>query len=73
MLRRASWARSGGIVFQVLGIALSLAALTIRPTPWTFVLVLGIVGVVGLVTLIATVRREGADDPRLQGRPSDDE
>ncbi|HWU30365.1 MAG TPA: hypothetical protein VN041_14875 [Microbacterium sp.] len=72
VLRRASWARSGGIVFQVLAIALSLAALTIRPTPWTFVLVLGIVGVVGLVTLIATVRREGADDPRLQERPSDD-
>lgn len=67
VLRRASWARSGGIVFQVLAIALALAALTIQPTPWPFVLILGTVGVAGLIALIATVRREGRDDPRLQG------
>lgn len=68
-LRHASWARSGGIVLQVLSIALALAALSsIRPVPWLFVLVLGLAGAVGLVALIATVRREGADDPRLHRR-----
>ncbi|MDT0156808.1 hypothetical protein Q9R19_04115 [Microbacterium sp. ARD32] len=72
VLRRASWARSGGIVFQVLAIALALAAFSIRPTPWPFVLVLGIAGTAGLVALIATVRREGAEDRRLQRPPSDD-
>ncbi|WP_298868148.1 hypothetical protein [uncultured Microbacterium sp.] len=68
-LRHASWARSGGIVLQVLAIALALAALSsIRPVPWLFVLVLGLAGAVGLVALIVTVRREGADDPRLHRR-----
>ncbi|MGB3731456.1 hypothetical protein [Microbacterium sp.] len=68
-LRHASWARSGGIVLQVLQIALALAALSsIRPVPWLFVLVLGLAGAVGLVALIATVRREGAADPRLHRR-----
>ncbi|MFD5225058.1 hypothetical protein ACFWHT_05475 [Microbacterium sp. NPDC058342] len=66
-LRRASWARSGGILFQVLGIALALAALSIAPTPWLFVLALGVTGIAGLVALIAAVRRDGASDPRLQG------
>src|SRR5690606_15958010 len=65
VLRHASWARSGGIVFQVLGIALALAALSIEPTPWAFVLIIGVAGIAGLIVLITTVRREGADDPRL--------
>lgn len=71
--QRASWARSGGILFQILGIALALAALTIRPTPWPFVLIIGCAGIVGLIALIATVRRDGAADPRLQRRPETDE
>lgn len=72
VLRRASWARSGGIVFQVLGIALALAALSIRPVPWLFVLALGVSGVAGLIALIATVRKDGAEDPRLHGRADRD-
>src|SRR5690606_18459715 len=65
-LRRASWARSGGILFQVLAIALALASLSIQPTPWLFALAIGGAGVVGLVLLIAVVRRDGASDPRLR-------
>ncbi|WP_193598532.1 hypothetical protein [Microbacterium sp. YJN-G] len=71
-LRGASWARSGGILLQVLAIALALAALTIQPTPWPFALAVGLSGAAGLVALIATVRRDGAADPRLQ-RPAADE
>lgn len=67
-LRRASWARSGGIVFQVLGIALGLASLSIRPVPWVFTLGVGGTALVGLVLIIAAVRRDGADDPRVRGR-----
>lgn len=73
VLRRASWARSGGIVFQVLGIALALAALSVQPTPWTFVLSIGVLGVVGLVSLIATERRDGVADPRLEQRRAPDD
>jgi hypothetical protein len=71
-LRGASWARSGGILFQVLGIALALASLSIQPTPWFFALVIGGAGVVGLALLIAVTRRDGASDPRLH-RPEGDE
>ncbi|SJN31110.1 hypothetical protein FM104_07270 [Microbacterium esteraromaticum] len=70
-LRRASWARSGAIVFQVLGIALGLASLSIDPVPWLFTLAVGGTGVVGLVLLIAAVRRDGGSDPRLQSRGYD--
>ncbi|WP_309128073.1 hypothetical protein [Microbacterium sp.] len=66
-LRRASWARSGAIVFQVLGIALGLASLSIRPVPWLFALGVGGTALVGVVLLIAAVRRDGADDPRVRG------
>jgi len=72
-LRRASWARSGGVLFQVLAIALALAALTITPIPWLFVLVIGLSGVAGLVALLTVVRREGAADPRLQRRGDDED
>ncbi|MFC7790120.1 hypothetical protein ACU045_14180 [Microbacterium sp. MAHUQ-60] len=67
-LRRASWARSGGILFQVLAIALALAALSIQPPPWLFAVIVGGAGVIGLTLLIAAVRRDGASDSRLQER-----
>ncbi|HTN55078.1 MAG TPA: hypothetical protein VLZ82_02760 [Microbacterium sp.] len=65
-LRRASWARSGGILFQVLAIALALAALSIQPPPWLFAVVIGGTGIIGLALLITVVRRDGASDARLQ-------
>ncbi len=65
-LRRTSWARSGGIVFQVLGIALGLASLTLQPVPWLFTLGVGATALVCLVLLIAAVRHDGAGDPRLR-------
>jgi len=68
ILRRASWARSGGIVFQVLGIALGLAALSIQPVSWLFVIAVGGTALLGLMLIIAAVRRDGADDPRVRGR-----
>jgi hypothetical protein len=64
-LRRASWARSGGVVFQVLGIALGLASLSIEPKVWLFTLAVGGTGLIGLVLLIIATRRDGASDPRL--------
>lgn len=54
-----SWARSGGVVFQVLAVALALASLTIRPLPWVFVLGVGVPGLLGFLLLIASARREG--------------
>jgi len=65
-LRRASWARSGGVVFQVLGVALGLASLTIEPKVWLFTLAVGGTALIGLILLISATRLDGASDPRLQ-------
>lgn len=54
-----SWARSGGVVFQVLAVALALAALTLQPVSWTFVLGVGLPALLGFVLLISSARREG--------------
>lgn len=59
--RGRSWARSGGVVLQVLAIALGLASLTLQPIPWLFTAGVGLPGVVGLALLIASARREGAE------------
>ncbi|MEV7631251.1 hypothetical protein AB0N64_02460 [Microbacterium sp. NPDC089318] len=66
-LRRASWARSGGVVFQALGVALGLASLSIEPKVWLFTLAVGGTALIGLVLLISATRRDGASDPRLRG------
>lgn len=55
-----SWARSGGVVFQVLAVALALASLTVQPVPWAFVLGVGLPGILGFALLIASARREAA-------------
>lgn len=60
VLRRRSWARSGGVVLQVLAIALALASLTLQPIPWLFTAAVGLPGIVGFVVLIVVARREGA-------------
>ncbi|CAN7367477.1 MULTISPECIES: hypothetical protein [Microbacterium] len=54
-----SWARSGGVVFQVLAVALALASLTLQPIAWTFTLGVGLPGLVGFVLLISSARLEG--------------
>ncbi|MGW9627040.1 hypothetical protein [Microbacterium sp. NPDC055521] len=69
-LRRASWARSGGVLFQVLGVALGLASLSLEPKVWLFTLGVGGTALIGLVLLISATRRDGASDPRL--RPGDE-
>ncbi|WP_144877255.1 hypothetical protein [Microbacterium sp. 1.5R] len=56
-----SWARSGGIVFQVLAVALALASLTIQPVQWFFTLAVGLPGALGFVLLFASAR---AENPR---------
>jgi len=53
-----SWARSGGIVFQVLGVALALASLTIEPIAWAFTVGVGIPAVLCFILLIASTRAE---------------
>ncbi|MEV7609430.1 hypothetical protein AB0N61_08120 [Microbacterium sp. NPDC089320] len=53
-----SWARSGGVVFQVLGVALALASLTIQPIAWVFTLAVGLPAVLGFALLIASTRAE---------------
>lgn len=60
-----SWARSGGVVFQVLAVALALASLTIQPVAWAFTLGVGIPGIVGFVLLISSARRESVP-PRAE-------
>ncbi|WP_460799658.1 hypothetical protein [Microbacterium sp. GXF0217] len=57
-LRGRSWARSGGITFQVLGVALAFMALTIQPVAWLFVIGAGVPGLLGFVLLISSARRE---------------
>ncbi len=53
-----SWARSGGIVFQVLAVALALASLTLQPIVWLFTIAVGLPGALGFALLIATTRAE---------------
>lgn len=65
-LRRASWARSGGVVFQALGVALGLASLSLEPKVWLFTLGVGGTALIGLVLLISATRRDGEADPRLR-------
>ncbi|GAA1530163.1 protein-S-isoprenylcysteine O-methyltransferase Ste14 [Microbacterium ginsengiterrae] len=61
--RGHTWARSGGVVLQVLALALALASLTVQPVVWAFALGVGVPALAGLVLLIASARR----DPRGRG------
>lgn len=61
--RGRSWARSGGVVFQVLAVAIALASLTLQPLPWLFTLGVGLPGLIGFILLIASARREGEQRP----------
>lgn len=53
-----SWARSGGIVFQVLAVALAFASLTVQPIAWAFIIACALPGIVGFILLIASSRAE---------------
>lgn len=70
-----SMARSGGVVAQVLALALVAASLTVPPVQWTFVFGVGLPAVLGLVLLLASARREGRGDraPRTDEGPTADE
>lgn len=59
--RGRTWARSGGVVLQVLAVALALASLTVQPVLWAFVLGVGLPAIVGFVLLIASARSEIVD------------
>ncbi|WP_206476641.1 hypothetical protein [Microbacterium sp. KRD172] len=56
--RGRTWARSGGVVLQVLAVALALASLTVQPVLWAFVLGVGLPGTIGFLLLIASARSE---------------
>lgn len=56
--RGHSWARSGGVVFQVLAVALALASLTLQPIPWMFTVAVGVPALVCFGLLIASTRAE---------------
>jgi hypothetical protein len=56
-----SWARSGGVVFQVLAVALALASLTIQPVQWVFTLAVGVPGLLCFALLIAATRAENSE------------
>ncbi|MFT4157078.1 MAG: hypothetical protein QM630_04005 [Microbacterium sp.] len=58
-----SWARSGGVVFQVLAVAIALASLTVQPVVWAFSAGVGLPGLIGFVLLIASARAEGERTP----------
>lgn len=53
-----SWARSGGLVFQVLAVALAFASLTVQPIVWAFTLAAAVPGIAGFALLIASTRAE---------------
>lgn len=64
--RGRTWARSGGVVLQILALALALASLTVQPVPWAFIVGVGAPGLVGLVLLISTSRRESSSGAETQ-------
>lgn len=69
--RGRTWARSGGVVLQILALALALASVTVQPVPWAFVLAVGIPGLVGLILLISTSRREGRPESETRTETED--
>lgn len=53
-----SWARSGGVVLQVLALALALASLTLQPVAWAFTFGVGLPALLCFALLIASTRAE---------------
>ena len=71
VLRGRSFGRSGGMVVQILAIAVALSAVGIRPFPTTFVLALLIPAGAGVVMLLLLTRRAGAEARRLDDAGQD--
>lgn len=64
VLRGRSYGRSGGMVGQILAIAVALSAVGVRPFPTLFVLSLLIPAAIGVVLLFPLSRRAGAEARR---------
>lgn len=67
--RGHAWARSGGVLLQVLAVVLALNSLTVQPVPWMFVLAVGLPSLLGFGLLIASARTESVR--RTQDAPED--
>lgn len=66
VFRGRSWGRSGGMVLQIIAVAMAMSALGVRPFPVLFFLALAIPGAVGAVLLFLVSRSEGPRS-RLRG------
>lgn len=73
VLRGRSFGRSGGMVAQILAIAVALSAIGVRPFPTVFVLSLLIPAVSGAVMLFLLTRQAGAEARRRTDSGSDGE
>ena len=60
VLRDRSWGRSGGIVIQLLVLAVALGAVTGPAPSISFAVVIAVPAIAGLVVLFAAARRAGA-------------
>ncbi|MGO2745847.1 hypothetical protein [Microbacterium sp.] len=67
--RGRMWARSGGVVLQILAVVLALSAITVQPAAWGFVLGVGIPGLVGFILLIASSRKEARPEEEPESQP----
>lgn len=72
VVRDNSWGRSGGIVTQLLMLAVALGAVTGPAPSVPFALALTLPAVVGLVVLFGAVRRAGARKDAAATAASDD-
>ncbi|GAA5148771.1 hypothetical protein GCM10025768_10970 [Microbacterium pseudoresistens] len=61
VLRGRSWARSGGMVLQILGVATALSGMSAQPFPTLFVVGLGVPCALGIVLIFLLSRRAGLD------------
>lgn len=67
-LRGQSWGRSGGVVTQLLMLAVALGAVTGPAPAWGFAFAVAAPAIIGLVLLVMAARRAGA-----RRRAADDE
>ncbi|MBS1697969.1 MAG: hypothetical protein JST25_06160 [Actinobacteria bacterium] len=73
VLRGRSYGRSGGMVVQILAVAVAFSALSVRPFPVVFVLSLLIPAVAGIVMLFLLSRQAGAEARRIADADADED